>query len=64
MKVSKEQQLEGLKAVWSRVSFKTFLLALKRLVAAKFLTKSERHQLIKWAREHYGISYEEFRKLT
>jgi hypothetical protein len=55
-----EQQIEGLKSVLATVPFEVFLLSLERLVAAKFMSKSRKHLLIKRARHILGISYQDY----
>ena len=61
MDVPKDQQLKGLKFVWSHVTFSVFALVIKRLTAANFISKSDKYRLIKLARKHYGISYSDFK---
>ena len=59
----REQQLEGLRSTLKQVTPQQFLHALDTLVAAKMMSKSDRHRLIKDMRHILGMSWEDFQKL-
>lgn len=56
----KEQQLEGLRFVLKHCTPQQFERSLSILVANKFMSKSNKHKLIKDMRHILGIGYKEY----
>ena len=63
MFVPKAQQLEGLRETLKQITPKQFLNALNSLIAAKMISKSDKHRLIKYMRHILGMSYQDYLNL-
>lgn len=60
MHAPREQQLEGLKAVLKNCTPQQFLQALDNLTKNNFMSKSQKHRLIKDMRHLLNMSYTEY----